>query len=108
MLDPRYPMSLSARRRCFRGLVKLCGEYDILPNSYVIPESKVQKLGDSPHASGGFSEVWSGIYNGDNNEKGKDRGKKIAIKVIQYWEPDDAQSIKKVRYFDLSPLHGRA
>ena len=74
----------------------------------MVPESKVQKLKDPPISSGGFSEVWSGIYNGDDNEKGKDRGKKVAIKVIRLYQVDDAQSIKKVRYFDLSPLHDRA
>ena len=95
-------MSLSARRRCFRGLVKLCGEYGILPNSHVIPESKVQKLGDSPHASGGFSEVWPGIYNEAEDEEDEDGCKGVAIKVIRYRDADDVR-MKKVRYFDLSP-----
>ena len=82
-------MSLSVQRRCFQGLVKLCGKYGILPNSYVIPGSKVQKLGDSPHASGGFSDVWSGIYN-----EAEDRCKRVAIKVIRHRNVDDGQ-IKK-------------
>ena len=86
-------MDMSVRRRCFRGLVKLCGEYSILPSSHIIPESKIQKLGDSPISSGGSSEVWPGIH---EDEKDEDGGKSVAIKVIRYWDSGDVQ-IKRVR-----------
>jgi len=80
--------------------VKLCGEFGILPSSYITTESKIQKLGGSPTASGGFSEVWRGKYKGDGF---------VAIKVIRIYDiyTSNAQgtkgvkAIKKVRYFSL-------
>jgi hypothetical protein len=94
MLDPRFGINLRTRRRCFRGLVKICGEHCILPSSYIIPESKVQKLGDCAVSSGGFSDVWPGMYEEDLA---------VAIKVIRYCELDDVQKVKKVRYPNLFP-----
>lgn len=87
------------KTRCFRGLVKICGEHGILPNSYIIPGSEIQKLGESPIASGGFSDVWPGIHGEDDS---------VAIKVIRYYASDDIKKIKKVRYFAFSPHHGGA
>lgn len=81
------------RRRCFRGLIRICGEYGILPDSYIIPESKIQKAGDSPIASGGFSDVWSGIYDDESED-----GRPVAIKVIRLYESDDIRRIKRVIY----------
>ena len=91
-------MTLRARRRCFRGLVKICGEHGILPSSYIIPESKI-KPGDSL-ASGGFSEVLRGTYEGN---------KSVAIKVIRLYDvyslnvqgTKGIKEVKKVRHFDL-------
>ena len=96
MLQPQIQVTLRMRRRCFRGLVKICGEYGILPTSYIIPESKIKKLGDSPIASGGFSEVSQGVYDGD---------KSVAIKVIQLYTlniqgPKGIKEVKKVRHLD--------
>jgi len=82
------------RTRCFRGLVKICGECGILPNPYIIPGSKIQRLGKSPIASGGFSDVWPGMYGEDES---------VAIKVIRYYESDDIQKIKKVSCFEPWP-----
>ena len=53
--------------------MEICGKYGILPNSCIILESKVQKLGDSPISSGGFSGVWKGIY----------EERPVAIKVLR-------------------------
>jgi len=97
MLQPQIQMSLRTRRRCFRGLVKICGEYGILPNSYIIPESKIKKLGDSLIASGGFSEVLQGAYEGN---------KPVAIKVIRLYTlniqgPKGIKEVKKVGHFGL-------
>jgi hypothetical protein len=86
-------MSLRTRERCFQGLVKICGEYGIIPNSYIIPESKIEKAGDSPISSGGFSEVWEGVH----------RGEPVAIKTIRYYQVDDVQKIQKVGSFHLFP-----
>lgn len=93
MLSTRHPISLRARRQCFRGLVKLCGERGILPSSYLIPESKVEKLGDGPISTGGFSDVWPGMYEDEIC---------VAIKVIRCYETDNAQKIRKVRHCDRS------
>ena len=102
MLEPKYPMSLDVRRRCFRGLVKLCGEYGILPSSHIICESKVHKLGD-PFTSGGSSYVWPGMYDEDGDWEEEDGGRCVAIKVIQYSELDDFQTIRKVRCLTRRP-----
>jgi len=96
MLNPRYPMDLRTRRRCFRGFVKVCGEHGILPSSYIIPKSKIEKLGDSPFSSGGFSNIWPGMYKEDEDEEGRC----VAIKVVRYCESDDVQKIKNASYFD--------
>ena len=80
--------------------MKICGEYGILPGSYIIPRSKIQKLGDSPVSCGSFSDVWPGEYKED--EEGE--SKYIAIKILQYCESDDVQTIKKVEYFNPSNI----
>ena len=102
MLQPHFQMSLRTRRRCLRGLVRICGEYGVLPNSYIIPQSKIQKLGDSPISLGGFSRVWAGMYEEDQS---------VAIKVIRRRESDDVRKIEKVRYFDphlsIQPDHSQ-
>ena len=88
MMEPHCQISLHTRRRCFRGLVKICGEYGVLPSSYVIHESKIRKLGDSPVSSGGFSEVWPGAYDGE---------KAVAIKVIKYYGSYNVQEMRKMK-----------
>ena len=74
--------------------MKICGKYGILPNSYIIPESKIEKLGESPISFGGFSSVWPGMYEED---------KSVAIKVLRYRKSDDAQKIKKVQLLHQLP-----
>lgn len=97
MLDPKYPVALRTRRRCFRGLVKLCGDHGVLPGSYIIPESKIEKLGDEPVSTGGFSEVWLGTYGGEENY--------VAIKVIHYNKQNCIHNIRKASYTS-TPLPG--
>jgi len=92
MLQPQFKLNLRTRTRCFRGLVKICGEYGILPNSYVIPESKVQKLGDSTTSCGGFSDIWLGAYEEDIP---------VAIEVVRNYGSDDIRKIRKVQRIDL-------
>ena len=67
-------------------------EYDVLPDSYIIPDPKFQKLGGSPVSSDGVSEVWPGVDEEDNS---------IAIRVIHYRDAGDVREIKKVGHFDL-------
>ena len=73
--------------------MKLCGDHGILPSSYLIPESMVQKEGSEPVTGGGFSDVWCGMYN---------KGRKVAIKVIRYHALEGFQSIKKAKHSDPS------
>ena len=69
----------------------ICGEYGILPDSYIIPEPKIQQLGDSPVPSSGFPDLWQGKY----------EDKSVAIKVIKRYQASDSYKMQKVRYFDL-------
>ena len=101
MLNPCYPINLRTRRRCFRGLVKTCVEYGTLPNSYIIPKSKIEKLGEDPFASGSYSAVWAGMYKKEDEDE---EGKCVAIKVMQSWGMD-AQKYKKVKYFGSHSPH---
>ena len=93
MLDLHSQISWNTRRRCFRGLVRVCGEYGLLPKSYFIPESKIEKLGEAPISVGGFSEVWPGAY---------EEEKTVAIKVMKYYTGEGIQTIKKARRLYLS------
>ena len=61
----------------------------------MIPGSKIQKLGDAPISSGGFSDVWPGVYEDE---------KWIAVKVIRYYASGNIQQIKKVRCLGLFPF----
>lgn len=60
----------------------------------MIPESKIEKLGDTPVSSSRFSDIWPGAYEGD---------KSVAIKVIRFLETDDIQQFKQVRRPDHFP-----
>lgn len=94
MLESHDQKSLRTRAlwtSCLQGLVEICGEYAILPDSYAIPESKIRKLGNPPICSDHFSDVWRGAY----------EEKSIAIKVIRCRNPDDPLEIKKVGYSRL-------
>jgi len=92
-------MNLRMRERCFQGLVEICGEYGILPNSYITAESKVQKLGDCPISSDGLFEVWPGSYG---------NGTSVTVKSTQYRKSANVREIKKVGYVGRSPHHNRA
>ena len=85
-------MSLQTKRQCLRAFTEICGEYAILPNSFVIPQSKILKFGDSPISSKDFSDVWPGVYEGETF---------IAIKVMRHHRSDGIRDIKRVRPFDV-------
>ena len=70
----------------------LCG---ILPNSQIIPESKIEKLGDSPVSSGSFSHVWQGVYGNG--------GGYVAIKFMRHAGSSKVENTKEVRHFDPFP-----
>jgi hypothetical protein len=85
---------LRTRRQCFLGFVKHCGEYGIVPRSYLIPESEIEKVEDKPVATGGFSEVWMGMYGGDETV--------VAVKTMRYYQQHDVQAVRKARQFGLT------
>jgi len=78
--------------KCFQGLVKVCGEYGILPSSRIVPGAKVQRVDYTP-ISPGLSEVWKGAH----------EGRSVAIKVIRHRKSDNAQETKAVRSPNSSP-----
>ena len=102
MLAPGYPMSVRTRRRCFRGLVEVCGKYGILPGSYTIPGSNISVIGDSHISSGQFSEVWKGEYREDGETE------RVAIKEVRYLDPNMSRKLRKVRRPELSLPQDRA
>ena len=92
MLRPQFQMILQTRRRCSRVLAKICGEYAILPNSYVIPQSKILKLGKFPTSSNDLSDAWPGMYEEVNS---------VAIRVLRCQKSGDVRGVRRVRRFDL-------
>ena len=100
-------MTPRTQRRRFRGLAEICGRYDVLPGSYVIPESKVQRRGDPPILTGTFSYVSRGMYIEHEGERDQDKAKLVAIKVMRHGELDYAHTAENVRCFDLLPSHIR-
>jgi len=98
MLWPQFQLSPETRRRCLRGLVKICGEHSILPNSYAIPQCEIRKLGGYHVSSREISDAWPGMYGEDTF---------VAVKVVRYHPSDYIRKIKKVRYLTYSPHHNR-
>jgi hypothetical protein len=74
------------RRKCLLALRKICGRCGELPSSHVITEG-LERKGDCAIASGGFSDVWEGIYG----------VKRVAIKAFRIYYTDDLVRVKKVR-----------
>ena len=66
-------------------LRKMCREHKSLPSSYVIA-GELKKIGEPPSGSGGYANVWCGMY----------RGSKVAIKVLHVSAVDPA-SVERVR-----------
>ena len=58
----------------------------LLPTSHIIPGQLIQTT-EHPVASGGFGDVWEGIYN----------DKWVAIKALRVYE-GDMQKVKKVTH----------
>ena len=82
----------------FKRFRQLCGRTGLLPTSHTIPE-KLIKTTEHPIASGGFGNVWEGIYN----------DKRVAIKALRVYKVDVVQKVKKVTHPTLLiPLTSRA
>ena len=69
----------------FKRARQLCGMTGLLPSSHIIPGQFIQTT-EHPVASGGFGDVWEGIYN----------DKRVAIKVPRPYRGDNEQKLRKV------------
>ena len=86
--DYRPTQALQATTRdvaIFKRFRRLCDRTGLPPTSHIIPQKFVQTTGQ-PVTSGGFGDVWEGIYN----------GKRVAIKALRVHKEDDVRRIKKV------------
>ena len=55
------------------------------PMSHIIPERLIQTTAH-PIGSGGFGDVWEGVYN----------DKRVVIKVLCAYEDENVQKVRKV------------
>jgi hypothetical protein len=78
------PITDDVSRRCLHKLQAICGRHKILPSSYNI-FGDLTINDDDPVASGGFSDVWEGTYD----------GKKVCIKRLRITQ-QTRQVIEKV------------
>ncbi|KAF9643599.1 kinase-like protein [Thelephora ganbajun] len=71
--------------KIFKKFRQLCGRTGLLPASHIIPEGLTQTT-ENPVASGGFGDVWEGIYN----------DKRVAIKALRVYMVDNVRKVRKV------------
>ena len=90
------PANSELRKRCLRALRKTCGIYGILPTSHVAPFT-LNKPGQRPFASGGFSDVWRVA-----DERNQDQV--FAVKSLRVYEVDPVEKINKVETFVMIGL----
>ena len=69
----------------FKRIWQLCGWLGLLPTSHAIPGRLIQTT-EHPVTSGGFADVWEGIYN----------NKRVAIKAFRVYKDEDVQRVRKV------------
>ena len=82
--------------KIFKEFRQLCGQTGLLPASHIIPESFVQTT-EHPVASGGFGDVWEGIYNGE----------RVAIKALRVYKNDNVKKVAKASRSSLVIPAGR-
>ena len=71
----------------FKRFRQLCGQTGLLPTSHIIHEEIIRTT-EHPVASGGFGDVWEGIYN----------DKRVAMKALRVYKKEDVQEVKKVTH----------
>jgi len=71
--------------KIFKRFRQLCGRAGSLPVSHIIPEKLIQ-TSEVAVASGGYGDVWEGIYN----------DKPVAIKALRIYKDDDVRKVAKV------------
>jgi hypothetical protein len=67
-------------------LKKMCRKHKLLPSSYAIT-SELKRTGELPFGSGGYADVWCGLY----------RDSKVAIKVLRVHPRVDPATMERVR-----------
>lgn len=73
--------------KTFKRFRQLCGRAGSVPISHIIPEKLIQ-TSEFPIASGGYGDVWEGIYN----------DKRVAIKALRIYKDDDVRKVAKVTH----------
>ena len=71
--------------KIFKKFRQLCGLAGSLPASHIISEDLI-RTSEEPVASGGYGDVWEGIYN----------DKRVAIKALRVYRDDDVRKVSKV------------
>jgi hypothetical protein len=81
--DEGPPETKNKMRRVLR---KTCAEVGILPSSYYLDHDELKKASKVPFASGGYSDVWRGLYKeGD-----------VSIKAFRVYTTDNIRHLTKV------------
>ena len=73
--------------RIFKKFRQLCGRAGFLPVSHIISQKLIQ-TSETAVASGGFGDVWEGIWN----------DKRVAIKALRVYKDDDIRKVVKVTH----------
>ena len=68
------------RRIAFDLLRRICGLNHIVPNSFTLSPDFIQLVSDRPEASGGFADIWRGLY----------KGRSVAFKVFRAYRVEEA------------------
>ncbi|EMD33057.1 hypothetical protein CERSUDRAFT_118131 [Gelatoporia subvermispora B] len=98
------------RRKTFDLLRRICGVNHIIPKSFTLHSDTIQLLSDRPEASGGFADVWRGMYN----------GRTVAFKVFRAYRLEEASGDqaelkdvfqeavvwKRLQHPNIAPLYG--
>jgi serine/threonine protein kinase len=71
-------------RQCLRALREICGLTGTLPSTYMLAEG-LTKSDAVPAASGGFADVWRGIY----------CDTKVGIKSLRVYRGDNQETLKQ-------------
>lgn len=80
-MAPKYDAKI------FKKFRQLCGRAGSLPASHIISENLI-RTSEEPVASGGYGDVWEGIYN----------DKRVAIKALRVYRDDDVRKVSKVTH----------
>lgn len=74
------------KAKLHRALRKTCAEVGILPSTYYLDDDEIKKLSEVPFASGGYSDVWRALYQGEN----------VSIKAFRVYATDNIKLLTKV------------